>query len=505
MPAACRLCILLVLLVSSALAAGAAAGAPGSAQPSPAETKAAVIPEMMFYLARGEADACGRGCSEWIAADGRIDAGAAQRLRRLLAKLGSRRLPIYFHSPGGSVLGSLALGRLIRERKLQGGVARAIPSGCEREKPWEKSCTAQKRSGQELASEFDPSGMCNSACVFALAGTVARAVPPGVKLAIHDIGLDPRREPLPAAIAAKAKQLAYLRIQEYLREMGIDSGLLRAIIAVPNESRRFLEREELVRFGIDRREFGETSWRFSEHPKPAIGKVFFARFGGEHPQYRTGLVRLDCPSGQEIRILLAREHVSSEVSRTRPFSISVGEQRLELHYPTFSTDFDTRSTWLAGQRFDSVGDGTRFEVRAIDISGGTESPGNIALSLDGFSHAYAKLRGACRQAPAAGQMPVGAASNAPTTRRSAAVLAGTLRLALTAIAWCQRACRAAVRECRTHGSDRTRRRTPDTGAFRTGVLDVSASPAPMTKAARCKSLIIRYVAVLSASMRLARA
>src|SRR5262249_17841237 len=58
---------------------------------------------------------------------------------------------------------------------------------------------------------------------------------------------------------------------------------------------------------------------------------------------------------------------------------------------------------------------TRFEVRAIDISGGTESPGNIALSLDGFSHAYAKLRGACRQAPAAGQMPVGAASNAPTT------------------------------------------------------------------------------------------
>jgi len=82
-----RLAILLVLL-SSVLEAGAAAGAPERAKTPPAETKAAAVPDMAFYLAHGEADVCGRGCSEWIAAEGRIDAGAAQRLRRLLARLG---------------------------------------------------------------------------------------------------------------------------------------------------------------------------------------------------------------------------------------------------------------------------------------------------------------------------------------------------------------------------------------------------------------------------------
>jgi hypothetical protein len=44
--------------------------------------------------------------------------------------------------------------------------------------------------------------------------------------------------------------------------MGIDKELLTAAIAVPHESARFLERDELVHFGIDRREFGETAWRF---------------------------------------------------------------------------------------------------------------------------------------------------------------------------------------------------------------------------------------------------
>ena len=36
-------------------------------------------PPIVFYLAKGEADACGPGCNEWIAAEGQIDAGAARR------------------------------------------------------------------------------------------------------------------------------------------------------------------------------------------------------------------------------------------------------------------------------------------------------------------------------------------------------------------------------------------------------------------------------------------
>ena len=405
------LTILLAVLVSTVLDAGAVSASPERDKASPAEAKVAAIPEMEFYLARGDANACGRGCDEWIAAEGKIDVSAAQRLRRLLAKLGARRPPIYFHSQGGSVLGSITLGRLIRARKLEASVAHTVPFGCDRDKPLEKSCETQKRSGQELRSEFDPtSAMCNSACVFALAGGVVRVIPPGIKLGIHDVGFDPARGPLPGALSVKAKRLVYLQIQEYLRDMGIDQALFTAVVAVPNNSKRFLEREELVRFGIDRREFGETSWRFLEHPRPAMWKSFFLRAGTRHPQYLNGFVTLDCASRQEIRVMLARQHVADALAAPLP-SISISGQRIELPYQTSSNDFYARFARLAGHAFDAVGDDTKFEVPGNDLARADEPAGNMTLTMDGFSRAYAKLQGSCQEAPLPGQLTVGTSNN----------------------------------------------------------------------------------------------
>src|SRR5579864_1079947 len=121
--------------------------AAGMAQTSPEPGKAPPMADIVFYLARGAADACGRGCNEWIAAEGKIDASAAQRLRQLLTKLGSQKAPIFFHSPGGSVTGSIELGRLIREQRLEVSVAHTVPRGCDQDKLLDKSCDALKRSG----------------------------------------------------------------------------------------------------------------------------------------------------------------------------------------------------------------------------------------------------------------------------------------------------------------------------------------------------------------------
>jgi hypothetical protein len=407
---------ILVVLVSTVLAAGAVSASPERDKASPAQAKLAAIPEIEFYLARGDANFCGRGCNEWIAAEGKIDLSAAQRLGRLLTNLGARRPPIYFHSPGGSVLGSIALGRLIRARKLEAGVAHTVPFGCDRDKPWENSCEAQKRSGRELRSDFDPtSTICNSGCVFALAGGVVRMVPPGIKLGIHDVGLDPAKGPLPGDVAVKAKRLVYLKIQEYLRDMGIDRALFTAAVAVPNNSQRFLEREELVRFRIDRREFGETSWRFIEHPRPGMSKRFFVRVGNEQPRYVDGLVSLDCASRQEIRVVLARQLVASDASAARPSSISVSGRRIELPYQTSSHDFHIRSARLAGHAFDAVEDDTKFEVPGIDPARADEPAGNMTLTMDGFSRAYAKLQGSCEQVSPPAQLTVGTSNYNPST------------------------------------------------------------------------------------------
>jgi hypothetical protein len=79
---------------------------------------------MVFYDAHGNPDACGPGCSEWIAAEGQIDNDSANRLLR---QLNGARLPIFFHSPGGRVISSMALGRLIRARQLTVSVGHTVP------------------------------------------------------------------------------------------------------------------------------------------------------------------------------------------------------------------------------------------------------------------------------------------------------------------------------------------------------------------------------------------
>jgi hypothetical protein len=130
---------------------------------------------MVFYLAKGEGDACGPGCSEWIAAEGSIDLGAAQRLRAVLSRLGKRKLPIYFQSPGGLGGPAMGIGRLLREREMTAGVSKTIPTGCVAVS--DESCRALKRSGQALAAELDNFASCNSGCAYALIGAKVRQVP----------------------------------------------------------------------------------------------------------------------------------------------------------------------------------------------------------------------------------------------------------------------------------------------------------------------------------------
>jgi TPR repeat protein len=371
------------------------------ANPSPAVAKTPPMPDIVFYLARGETDACGRGCSQWIAAEGKIDPAAAQRLRRLLAKVGHRKPPVFFHSPGGSVVGSIELGRLIRDQKLEVSVAHTVPRGCDRDKPLDKSCEALKRSGQELESDFDfLSAMCNSACVYAFAGGVARFVPPWVKLAVHDVGVDSNKPSLRGAALAESKRTIHERIVEYLREMGIDKGLFTVASAVPYESARPLERDELARFGLDRREFAETAWYFVEKPTIAMSKLFFVRSdnGGEH-RYRNGIVNLACAVGDQVRFVVAqqREDEKRESEDPHPVMIDLNSQRIVLQYQTPSSEFRLNSALLSAGMFDVLGHESILKVSGVDQRRSDASEPAMKLNMDGFLDASVKFRKSCNE------------------------------------------------------------------------------------------------------------
>jgi hypothetical protein len=64
--------------VAGAMIAGHAG--PASTEPQPANP----WPPIVFYVAKGDPNACGPGCREWIVAEGTIDRDAPARLRGLL-------------------------------------------------------------------------------------------------------------------------------------------------------------------------------------------------------------------------------------------------------------------------------------------------------------------------------------------------------------------------------------------------------------------------------------
>jgi hypothetical protein len=318
--------------VPAFVAAAIAAAGAATAEPQPNE----VWLPMVFYVAKGEPNACGTGCREWIAAEGTIDRDAPARLRALLSRLGPRKLPIYFHSPGGSVDGGLAIGRLMRERRMTAGVGRTIPRGCDPLQEHEAACDDVKRAGRELLAELRSARtLCNSSCVYALIGATVREVGAGARVGVHEIALgrfDERGQPAPLDRKnLSAEQLRQVRSEEariarYVAEMGIDKGLFDAATQIVHERIRYLSHDEIARFGIDRREFQESRWMLDEGPPGPLAVLKFvvearaANKGGEPRQYRTTRIRLTCDRrAGEIGFEYGRELAASD----KPASVAV--------------------------------------------------------------------------------------------------------------------------------------------------------------------------------------
>src|SRR5438105_4972132 len=55
---------------------------------------------MIFYVAHGAADACGPGCSDWIAAEGTVQWDSHKRLFNILDRNAGRKLPVIYHDLG---------------------------------------------------------------------------------------------------------------------------------------------------------------------------------------------------------------------------------------------------------------------------------------------------------------------------------------------------------------------------------------------------------------------
>jgi hypothetical protein len=312
-------------------------GAPATPATKPGPTP--LPPPMVFFLAKGDANACGPGCSEWIAAEGTIDGGADGRLRALLNKLGGRKLPIYFESPGGAIPAGLAIGRIMREHRLTAGVGRTVPVGCDLKTLYASACDRLKHSGRELLADLDTSSaVCNSACVFSLVGAVVRDIGPGAKLGIHSasVKFSLRRvdakghvvATTPAHVAPGVERRAlegnYDRITAYMREMGIPPTLLDAARKIPSDTVRYLSRDEIVTFGIDSRESIEGLWLFLDEPSGAAAVKIIQWRDPAAGAFRRAILRLSCAGPDTLHLQFAREVGTVKSSPPGRFRVKFG-------------------------------------------------------------------------------------------------------------------------------------------------------------------------------------
>jgi hypothetical protein len=196
---------------------------------------------MIFYVARGASDACGRGCSEWISAEGTVQWDTFKRLLAILDRQAGRKLPVVIHCWGESNLNvATSLGRILRDRGIDTTVGSTEIETCNGKSDAE--CFALKRAGGPLEARVNMSdARCDIACVLMLAGGVHRSLPPGTRVILSGMSIHNRLAP---NVSEERRENLTARFGEqfrmYLRDMGVEPELL-DIVDRNSETRRAIE------------------------------------------------------------------------------------------------------------------------------------------------------------------------------------------------------------------------------------------------------------------------
>jgi hypothetical protein len=204
---------------------GAFALACGMAQvfagaPAPADD--ANAPMRFEWRREGPSDACGSNCRVWISAVGYITADTPREFEAFAKDPNTRGAVLVLDSDGGSVLGTLALGRIIRGLDMITTIGRS---------------TALRTSGDAERAMLSPNGNCESMCAFLLLAGSRRYVPPEARVLVHQIWLGKKRkQALESSYSAEELNVVQRdigRLAQYTIEMGGGVDLLETALRVP--------------------------------------------------------------------------------------------------------------------------------------------------------------------------------------------------------------------------------------------------------------------------------
>jgi hypothetical protein len=227
---------------------------------------------MQVFLVRSSASGCEPNCAEWIAAQGRIDAATPSKFKRLLSKIGKRKLPVLIHSAGGSVDDSLAVARMIRAKGLDVAVSKTGLVPCP---PKDKACMKSLADGEARGKPVGYHSVCASACAFVLAGGVRRFSGLHTLVGVHQLTTFETRFKvlrtyrvetrkgwfgIPAetkktlisekrigekTVETSTKKSSYQKVKVFFAEMGVSEKIMPMLMSAPASSIHWLTGREL--------------------------------------------------------------------------------------------------------------------------------------------------------------------------------------------------------------------------------------------------------------------
>ena len=364
---------------------------------------------MTFYVVKGAPDACGRGCDSWIAAEGQIDAAAAPRFRKFLRQLRGRSLPIYFASPGGNLDQALAMGAMLREKPTIARVARTVVNECGFEAQDSDVCLKLKQSGRELRGELSTRGaQCNSACPYLMLGATTREIAPDAVLAVHSPRVvvhfrgagTPTRE-MRAAATERGLNRADRMLYSYIGKMGAEIGLLDLARTVKFEDMRILTREEIARFGIDRRELVETPWTFESSGRGVVRKIVSQKSDGDSA-YRLAQWRLFCFDTEQFELDFQRPAVTSSMFPTILISSGGSLSQYFKSAPVRSPGLDLWGLRMTRASLQALASEPEFDLtETSQAQDGRRQARKAKFSSEGLAGALDRLLATCPPAKTA--------------------------------------------------------------------------------------------------------
>jgi hypothetical protein len=385
-------------------AVAAPAKQPPPAVPAKRPAPPAAAPPVMFYVARGAPDSCGRGCDRWIAVEGQINADAAGRFKAFVKKhLKDRHLPMYFSSPGGNLEQAIFIGNMLRELSATARVARTTVKDCGFEAQTSEVCLKLKRSGRELAAGLSTRGaQCNSACPYLMLGATSREVAPDAILGVHSPKVvlrysgngQPTREMVSAATQRGVERADKL-LSSYVVKMGIEGELLDVARRTRFEDMHVLTRDQIFRFGIDRREFVETPWAFENLGRALIRKSAVS-LGENGTHWRTLQWRLFCRNPEQFQLDFQREASVSVAVATIAMSSGDAKPFIFAYPPAKPAGYEVWGLRMPKSSVQAIAGLPEIDLtETANALDGRRVSHREKLSTEGLTASLATLQGTC--------------------------------------------------------------------------------------------------------------